>query len=704
MSAATDDPIGTRQSEAKGISATRVFISYSRKDQEFADRLEHALKARGLVPLIDRSEIGPFEDWWKRIESLILQADTMVFVISPDSVASPVCQQEVSFAVSLNKRLAPVVHRRTDDASIPKDLAQLNYLFFDAGDFEAKVEALHGALTSDIDWVRKHTELAALARRWDTGKRRRPRGLLLRSPDLEGAERWIASRPHGAPLPTEATQAFIARSRQDTTRRRNLLVASLSGGLILALVLSGVAIWQREVARTNFEAARGTADAVVNDLALGLRDVEGMRAETVRQILDRAADAYRKLSDSTGHTVEIERGQARMYVLFANTYSAKGDNARAWDSASAAVAIMRRLVELDPTDWQYQRELGNAREAAATVMHDQGRKDDALRERREILALFLRLLDRPGATRQTLKGDVLTSYMRLGDSFLFSPNPRTALEPYTKALAIARELATAPDDPASQEHLARALHQLGIVWTEAGDHDKALKSRQEALSIALKVLEAHPDNTRWQYLLGLFYMNIGEDFERASQLQEALDNYNAGIQFAAKLVKVAGDENPSWMQMVADFYGRGANVLVKMERLEDALESYRVKLSMVTGLLKLNYTTASLHLHRAKTLRSIGETLVGLKRVPEALEYFRDSLREWEGLFDVDPNDVTVQLNMVGVQAQLADNGDRPLERLQWIVDNLTKLKDDARLSAEQRKWVLESLPDFTRDLEKAGR
>ena len=51
----------------------KIFISYSRKDMAFADRLEAALKARGFEPLIDRSEIYAFEDWWKRLQSLIQQ-------------------------------------------------------------------------------------------------------------------------------------------------------------------------------------------------------------------------------------------------------------------------------------------------------------------------------------------------------------------------------------------------------------------------------------------------------------------------------------------------------------------------------------------------------------------------------------------------------------------------------------------------------
>jgi hypothetical protein len=47
----------------------------------FADRLEAALKARGFEPLVDRAEIYAFEDWWKRIEALIDQAGTVVFVL-----------------------------------------------------------------------------------------------------------------------------------------------------------------------------------------------------------------------------------------------------------------------------------------------------------------------------------------------------------------------------------------------------------------------------------------------------------------------------------------------------------------------------------------------------------------------------------------------------------------------------------------------
>ena len=71
-----------------------IFISYSRKDMAFADRLEAALKARGFEPLIDRTEIYAFEDWWKRIESADRSRPTPSSSCSrPDAVASEMCAE-----------------------------------------------------------------------------------------------------------------------------------------------------------------------------------------------------------------------------------------------------------------------------------------------------------------------------------------------------------------------------------------------------------------------------------------------------------------------------------------------------------------------------------------------------------------------------------------------------------------------------------
>ena len=112
---------------------TKVFVSYSRKDMAFVDRLAAGLEANGVALLIDRTEIYAFEDWWKRIENLINEADTVIFVLSPEAIGSEVCKKEVDYALSLHKRFAPIVCQpiTAEMKSIPASLADLNFIFFD---------------------------------------------------------------------------------------------------------------------------------------------------------------------------------------------------------------------------------------------------------------------------------------------------------------------------------------------------------------------------------------------------------------------------------------------------------------------------------------------------------------------------------------------------------------------------------------------
>ena len=54
--------------QTSDLNKTRVFISYSRKDQAFADILFKSLTERGYTALIDREDILPGEPWQNRLE------------------------------------------------------------------------------------------------------------------------------------------------------------------------------------------------------------------------------------------------------------------------------------------------------------------------------------------------------------------------------------------------------------------------------------------------------------------------------------------------------------------------------------------------------------------------------------------------------------------------------------------------------------
>jgi hypothetical protein len=160
-------------------------------------------------------------------------------------------------------------------------------------------------------------------------------------------------------LPRKRPNLFIAESRRGATRRRNTLSASLGAGLLVALGLAGIAYWQRNIAveqrsvaeteRTraerNFGAAKSTIDSVVFDMALGLRDVEGMQAQTARRILDRAEAAVTQLASRTENESEVRRSQAAMFTEFAETYGRLGATDLARSYARRGLEITRDLAD-----------------------------------------------------------------------------------------------------------------------------------------------------------------------------------------------------------------------------------------------------------------------------------------------------------------------------------------------------------------------
>src|SRR5215475_6433888 len=96
-----------------------------------SDELVAGLELAGFAPFLDRHDIKPGEPWEDRLEGLIMQSDTVVFVITPEAVKSERCTWEVERTLELSKRLLPVVHNPVPDNEIPEKLRRLQFVRFD---------------------------------------------------------------------------------------------------------------------------------------------------------------------------------------------------------------------------------------------------------------------------------------------------------------------------------------------------------------------------------------------------------------------------------------------------------------------------------------------------------------------------------------------------------------------------------------------
>lgn len=227
--------------------ATNVFISYSRRDGDTAERLRDRLIGQGFQAYLDKHDIAAGEDWRARLGGLIESADTMVFLISPDSIASQICDWEVNHAELLGKRVIPVVCREPDNNTVPARLQRLNYVFMRSAEEErSELARLENALAVDIVWIRQHTRYSEMAVEWDRAGR--PGRLLLRGTGIDDAEKWRDSRPPTAPALTDAQSAFVAASRKAATRRQRAWIAGTSVIAVAAVALSFYAFMQQQEA------------------------------------------------------------------------------------------------------------------------------------------------------------------------------------------------------------------------------------------------------------------------------------------------------------------------------------------------------------------------------------------------------------------------------------------------------------------------
>ena len=302
-----------------------VFISYSRKNKDFARKITDELRLSGKDSWVDWEGIPlSSPNWWHEITAGIDLADNFVFIMSPDSMMSVVCNMELDYALDLNKRVILVVHEDVDtdvalasledftpDEAMKERLAgdtvmqkaqdnlhrisHINWLFFrEDDDFDTAYQQLLTTVETDLDYVKSHTRYLGRAREWHENNRRVD--LLLFGDEIALAEQWLAqgdeyfqeaaARAEGTkvtvvnPIPDQLHRDYISESRRaederqqhlqeledsrvrsEKSRQRAQRVGAIAGVIgVIAIILSVIAGMQAAEASNTASTAQAQAD------------------------------------------------------------------------------------------------------------------------------------------------------------------------------------------------------------------------------------------------------------------------------------------------------------------------------------------------------------------------------------------------------------------------------------------------------------
>lgn len=628
-------------------SKLKVFISYAHEDAAFAEELATGLDLAGFDPMRDATNIGAGDEWEHRIEELIGSAATTVFVISPASIVSVNCSKELEKTQSLRKRILPIMLLPTPDESIPAALKRLHYIFFDRpNSFARGLAALSEALKTDAKWVRQHTQLGDMATRWDLAARRD--SYLIQGEALAVAREWLANPPKFAPEPGELTTEFIAASEAAETARlsaelkratQTARFRKLTAGGVVALAVGcfGAAVvfyLQRAAVAETLSLARDTSSKLVDLVTTDLRNVQGIRTETVAELLEKAQFSFDKLAKALRADPTFQAERARMLSGFGEAYF----NANALEKARASHAegleIYRRLEKDSPEHVDWQRGIADQIDRLGEIKRRNEDIDNALADFENALGIRSSIASRLPNDPQS-HADIAASYTSLGRIAMLKRDPLKALDLHQSAiaavqsgLAVATIQRTVNDLKLKHAVLA---HLKGEAYAQLKDPRSQHQQNLESLAIRQEILFSAPDNAEFKRSLGWGHCYIGNSHESSGNFREAADSYRECLRLHVGLVE--SDHGKAQARHdVAWAYHYSGNVQRRLRNLDLAGELYNEARRHREALVFLDRTDTRNRKDYAFIYKDIGELDLEQGRTEEARKHFGAARDELESL------------------------------------------------------------------------
>lgn len=528
-------------SASRSEPALQVFISYSRRDMLTADRMVSELERAGFGVTIDRRDLPYGEDWLAELAGFIRLCDTVVWLVSPQSVRSRSCNWELGEVGRLNKRLVPVAIEHVDPADLPEQLGKIHLLPAEGTfDFTAHMKALCATLERDSVWLKEHTRLAMQALHWQ--RMSRQASFLLRGRALTEAEAWKDRSPRGAPSPSPQILDLIMSSRRERSRRTRRWVALLGVATIAALVAAVFSLLQAMRADAALKRSAATVQEVVYAISRELATLKGVRPAVVREILDRSGWLMDDLLRVSGGHLELELSRLRVMGAKVDVYLAIGEIDAALETADRQIRLTENL------EARY------------------GRTDEILRK-------------------------LSAAYGKMGDVLLQSDVKEKQFDAvgyFDKSAAIDKAVAesTGVNLGATGWTLAAiSQKKLGDVWATLGDHEKAVTHYREALR-ALEIFD--PMKFSYAAIEELVKTNLAFALFRLGRLEEAEKLNEEAIKSLRDYGVASGDNVESQLVLAEALRLAGLIGMSSKPRNEEARARLSESLSIAMGVMQSN--------------------------------------------------------------------------------------------------------------------
>ena len=126
----------------------QIFVSYPRKNAEFALQLARELKSEGFQVWFDQLDIQAGSRWDDEVQKALGECEIFMVILTPEAIESQNVKDEIGYAIDSGKRILPLLLEKCD---IPFRLRRFQYVDFTEMDYKVGIENAERLLTNLIN-------------------------------------------------------------------------------------------------------------------------------------------------------------------------------------------------------------------------------------------------------------------------------------------------------------------------------------------------------------------------------------------------------------------------------------------------------------------------------------------------------------------------------------------------------------------------
>jgi tetratricopeptide (TPR) repeat protein len=523
-------------------------------------------------------------------------------------------------------------------------------------------------------------------------------------------EQWlrlVENLPDSDGLPSDRAVSELVRgfhfTRQEMKRARVFATAAA----VLALT-TAIAFWQtyearqsqrraeaeRDRAERNFSAAKQAADGLVFDIAQGLRNVEGLRTQSVKLILERAGKTFDELQTSVGSDPAIARSRTVMFNEFAKTYLRTGDIGAARRAGEQSLELAQMILD-GPSGHTAQAsgDVGAGRITLGDVARQSQDLQAARSQYDEALSAYQTAAQREPSDTQWQR-NIGAAWNRLAQVSYWLGDLRRSRQEFENSLAIDRRLlAVNPSSARDQRGLAAALNNVGNVAQALGDYRAAIGHFEESVAIVRSALAADDTNTLLREYLTTTLANLGDAHKSLGQRREAAAAYEEGLATARALAKT-DPTNIDWQFEVTKALNKVGDLAKEDAAFDAALSAYAESLALRRKIAAIESASNRRQRDLAVSVSKVGEIEMATGRLDKAQAHYLESLAIRKKLVDIDrantewQTDLAMQYIRLGDLDKLKRNFTVARDAFAESLAIFRKLEEAAPANEENRRLV----------------